>query len=234
MRILSVMCHPDDMELKCGGTLIRYKKSGHDVISCNVANGNMGHFEIMPDKLREIRLKEAKNACSLAGIEYISADINDLTVNSASETQLKELIRIIRYASPDVIITHDPNDYCSDHCEVSKLVFNASFSASCPHFYPQLGKSAPLSCIYYADTDSGINFIPTEYVDISECIEQKLEMMACHKSQLEWLNEHDGVDAVSEARIRAAFWGHQCGVEYAEAFRPLLADGRMRAFRTLP
>jgi len=157
-----------------------------------------------------------------------------LTVNSANEAQIKELIRIIRYANPDVIITHDPNDYCSDHVEVSKLVFNASFSASCPHFYPELGAPSKVSCVYYADTDSGINFIPTEYVDVSDVIEQKIEMMNCHKSQLDWLQEHDGSDALAEARIRAAFWGHQCGVKYAEAFRPMLADGRMRTFRVLP
>lgn len=234
MRILSIMCHPDDMELKCGGTLIRYRQEGHEVFSCNVANGNMGHMEIMPDELSEIRLQEAKNSCKIAGVELIPADFGDLTINAANESQLMELIRIIRYARPDVIITHDPNDYCSDHAEVSKLVFNASFSASCPHFHPELGAPSPVACVYYADTDSGINFIPTEYVDITDVIEQKIEMMNCHKSQLVWLAEHDDIDALAEARIRAGFWGRQCGVKYAEAFRPLLADGRMRTYRVLP
>lgn len=234
MRVLAIMCHPDDMELSCGGTLIRYVNEGHTVFCCNVANGNMGHMVIMPDELREIRRAEAKNSCAMAGVEFISADIDDLTLDSSSEKQLLELIRIIRYANPDVIITHDPNDYCSDHVEVSKLVFNASFSASCPHYHPELGEASGVSAVYYSSTDGGINFTPTEYVDITDVIEQKLEMMDCHKSQLEWLSEHDGGDIMRQARNHAAFFGTQCGVEYAEAFRPLLASGRMRTYRVLP
>lgn len=234
MRVLSIMCHPDDMELKCSGTLIRYKQEGHDVISCHVANGNMGHMVIDPDELRKIRRKEAQNAAAIAGIECVSADFDDLTINAADETQLKEIIRIIRYAQPDIILTHDPDDYCSDHTEVSKLVFNASFSATCPHFHPQLGKASPLAAIYYADTDDGLRFIPTEYVDITDCIEQKAEMMRCHESQLTWLTEHHNCDAIAEMYNRGAFWGKQCGVKYAEAFRPLLVSGRMRTYRMLP
>ena len=77
----------------------------------------------MPEELRKIRMKEAKIAADMAGFEIISADFDDLTVNSANEQQLKKLIRVIRYARPDVIIIHHPNDYCSDHVELSKLVF---------------------------------------------------------------------------------------------------------------
>lgn len=234
MRVLSIMSHPDDMELSCSGALIKYKKQGHDVFSCYAANGNMGHMVIMPDELREIRAKEAKKAGDLAGIEVIGADFNDLTISSANEEQLKKIIRIIRYAAPDVIITHHPNDYCSDHVELSKLVFNASFSATCPHFLPELGKACSLASVYYADTDLGMNFIPKEYVDITQEMELRVEMMKCHESQLVWLMEHDGVDIVADMYRRAAHWGTQCGVAYAEGYAPLIASGRMRPYRVLP
>ena len=234
MRILSILCHPDDMELCCGGTMIKYKKAGHDVFSCHVANGNMGHMEIMPEQLREIRLKEAQKAGALAGIEVLTADVGDLTVNAANENQLRELIRIIRYAAPDVILTHAPEDYCSDHVETSKLAFNASFSATCPHFMPELGPAAPLAAIYYVDTADSVNFIPSEFVDITEEMELKEQMLACHESQLVWLKEHDGVDIIATQRSRATHWGVQCKAPYAEAFRPLMASGRMRAYRVLP
>ena len=42
MRILCFMAHPDDMEVHCAGTLLRYVQDGHTVFSCHVANGNMG------------------------------------------------------------------------------------------------------------------------------------------------------------------------------------------------
>ncbi len=234
MRVLAIMCHPDDMELNCCGTLIKYKQAGHDVISCHAANGNMGHVEIMPDPLREIRAKEAQKAGALAGIEVISADINDLTMNAANEEQLKKILRIVRYAQPDVIITHAPEDYCSDHVELSKLVFNASFSATCPHFMPELGPVAPLSAIYFTDTSRSVNFTPSEFVDITDVIELKEQMLACHESQIKWLMDHDGLDVIGHQRIRAEHWGTQCKVKYAEAFRPLMVQGRMRAYRVLP
>lgn len=234
MRVLAIMCHPDDMELCCSGTLIKYKKTGNDVIVCHAANGNMGHVQIMPDELREIRRKEAQKASALAGFEILTADINDLMVSSANEEQLKKLIKVIRYAKPDVIITHHPNDYCSDHVELSKLVFKASFDASCPHFMPELGAAVDVTPIYYTDTDYGVNFIPTEYVDITEEMDLKEQMLACHESQLVWLKDHDGVDVIEEQRKQAASRGAQCGVKYAEAFAPLLVSQRLRPYRVLP
>ena len=228
------MCHPDDMEIHCAGTLIKYKKQGHHVITCHAANGNMGHMVIMPDELRDIRRKEAQNAAALAGFESITADFGDLTVNSADISQLREIIRIIRYADPDVIFTHSPTDYCSDHAELSKLVFKASFDASCPHFMPELGKAVKVTPLYYTDTSKGLNFTPTEYVDISEEMELKTKMLACHESQVVWLSDHDGIDVIAEQKAHDAFRGGQCGVKYAEAFTQFMGSQRVRTYRILP
>lgn len=164
----------------------------------------------------------------------ISADFNDLTIHSANEEQQDKIIRIIRYARPDVIITHSPNDYCSDHVELSKLVFNASFSASCPHFKSHLGAATPVTPLYYTDTSDCMDFIPTEYVDITTQMEIKEQMLKCHESQLKWLYVHDGVDIVGNMRSHAKQRGEQCQVLYAEAFRPLQVSGRMRTYRVLP
>lgn len=234
MRVLAIMCHPDDMELNCAGTLLKYRKAGHTVIACHVANGNMGHYTIMPEELRAMRRLEAQRAGEIAGYEVLSADIGDLTVNSASEAQQNEIIRIIRYAKPDVIITHSPDDYCSDHVETSKLVFNASFSASCPHFKPELGEATDVTPLYFVEHDDGIAFVPTEYVDITEEMDVKEQMLQCHESQLKWIKEHDGIDIVANQRVRAAFWGGQCKVKYAEVFRQFQGSGRMRTYRVLP
>ena len=234
MRVLAIMCHPDDMELSCSGTLIKYKKLGHDVIACHAANGNMGHVVILPDELREMRIKEAQKAAALAGFEVITADIGDLTMNSADWEQIRKIIRVIRYARPDVILTHGPTDYCSDHVELSKLVFKASFDASCPHFLPELGPATPVTPIFYSDTSRSFNVIPTEYVDITAEMDLKEQMLACHESQLKWLMDHDGIDIVKVQRDRAAARGQQCGVKYAEAYTQLLASQRLRTYRLLP
>lgn len=234
MRVLAIMCHPDDMELSCSGTLIKCKKRGDEVVVCHVANGNLGHVVIMPDELRDIRAGEAKKAAALGGFDILSCDFGDLTINSAVLEQQLAVTRVIRYAKPDMIITHHPDDYCSDHAEVSKLVFKASFDASCPHFHPELGEATPVTPLFYADTAGSVNFTPTEYVDITDEMDLKEEMLSCHESQLVWLKDHDGIDVVAYQRTRAALRGQQCGVAYAEAFTQLLADQRLRTYRLLP
>lgn len=234
MTVLAILAHPDDMEIYCAGTLLKYHKQGHKVVACHLANGNMGHFVIMPDELASIREKEAQAAAAIAGYEVINGGFGDLTINSANEKQLEKVIEIIRKVKPDVIITHDPEDYASDHTEVSKLVFTGSFSASCPHFKPELGESTPITPIYYTEHAAGVNFVPTEFVDITEEMETKEAMLKCHQSQLKWLLEHDNLDIVEVQRNRAAFWANQCQVGYAEVFKQLYADSRLRTYRILP
>ncbi|MBQ2968593.1 MAG: PIG-L family deacetylase [Clostridia bacterium] len=234
MRVLAITCHPDDMELTCCGTLLKYKARGDEVFVCHVANGNMGHMVIMPDELRDIRRKEAQNAAALAGFEIVTADIGDLTVNSADMEQIRKIIKVIRDVKPDVILTHAPEDYCSDHREVSKIVFKASFDASCPHFMPDLGEATGVPAVFYFDTAAGVNFVPTEYVDVTDFMDLKVKMLECHESQLVWLKDHDGIDVVQNQKIYALYRGLQCGVKYAEGFKPLLADQRLRTYRLLP
>ncbi len=234
MKILAIVCHPDDMEFTCAGTLLKFKKAGHDVTVCNVANGNMGHMAIMPDELRLMRRTETENACAIGGFKSVTADIGDLTVNSGDMNQVKKLISIIRAEKPDLIITHHPDDYCSDHRETSKLVFKASFDATCPHFMPECGEAVDLMPLYYTDTEEGINMIPTEYVDVSDEMDTREKMLRCHESQFTWLSEHDGYDAAEVVKKLAAMRGAQCGVKYAEGFTPALISGRLRPFRLLP
>lgn len=135
MNVLVVGCHPDDLEIGCGGTIARFTREGHTVFLCHVANGNMGHTEIMPDELRQIRRSEALEAGKLLGaVEVATLDIGDLEVRAGNPLSIQKMVDIIRHAQPDIIITQAPDDYMTDHIEVSKLVFDASFSASIPHF----------------------------------------------------------------------------------------------------
>ena len=113
-------------------------------------------------------------------------------------------------------------------------VFDASFSASCPHYLPELGEATPVCPIFMMTNSSGLDFIPTHYVDITEEMDLKHKMLACHESQIVWLKDHDGIDVIAKLDILSAFYGMQSGVQYAESFKEWLADGRQRTFRLLP
>jgi LmbE family N-acetylglucosaminyl deacetylase len=235
MHILFVGCHPDDLEIGCGGTIARYAREGHSVFMCHVANGNMGHTEIMPDELRCIRLSEAQEAGKILGAaEVDTLDIGDLKVRADTPEAIQKMADIIRQTQPDLIITHSPEDYMTDHIEVSKLVFDASFSASVPHFSTHVAGAAKITPLYYMDTVAGINFQPTEYVDISQVIETKLAALACHQSQIRWLKEHDGIDFLDFVRTVSRFRGLQSSVAYAEGFQQCSTWPRMMTKRMLP
>ncbi|MFA7126877.1 MAG: PIG-L deacetylase family protein [Bacilli bacterium] len=234
MNILAVGCHPDDLEIACFGTLARYVKAGHKVVACHITNGNMGHVEIPPKELRVIRNKEAENAAKVIGAEAITLDISDLTVNSMDEVLNKEMIRIIRTVQPDVIISHSQQDYMRDHIEAGLMAFRSSFHASVIQKYPEYNKAGAVVPLYYMDTLAGVDFLPTEYVDISEEIEMKLEALACHESQITWMRDHDGIDFIDFVRTCSKFRGLQCGVPYAEGFRQCSTWPRMTTKRLLP
>ena len=234
MNVLAISCHPDDMEIHCAGTLLKCKKRGDNVTVCHVANGNMGHVVIEPEELGKIRIAEAKKSGDMAGFKTVTLNVGDLLVDSTNKKQHDDLVAVIREAKPDFIITHSPDDYMSDHVEVSKLVFKASFSASVPHYEPQLGEAVAVTPIFYMDNSNYINCEPYEYVDISDVIDTKLEMLACHESQVVWLKDHDGVDVLETTKTFARMRGIQCGTMYAEGYRRLMASQRATTKRLLP
>ncbi len=219
MRVLAITAHPDDAEIYCGGTLAKCVKRGDTVIVCHVSSGSLGHVVIPPDELRVIRANEAKKSGALAGIEVLCAGFDDMEIYDTKEARDK-IADVIRYANPDFIITHSPDDYMPDHTTVSKLVFDASFSATLPN-YPSKEKTvAKLVPIYYMETAGGMNFLPTEYVDVTDEMDLKAKMLECHESQVVWLRDHDDQDVVEMMKVISAFRGMQCGVKYAEGFKP--------------
>lgn len=234
MRVLAIGCHPDDIEIACAGTLAKYIRQGHDVIMCHVANGNMGHVVIQPDELRDIRIKEGKNSGSVIGAEVITCDIGDLLIYDGQKKQRDKVVDVIRYSQPDVIITHSPDDYMPDHIAVSKLAFDAAFAASLPHYETKQKNTTGITPIYYMDTLAGVNFNPTEYVDITDTMDIKLEMLEKHVSQMKWMRDHDNIDFADFVRTCSKFRGLQCGVQYAEAFTQCYAWPKIKPQRVLP
>jgi len=234
MNVLAIGCHPDDIEISCAGTLAKCVKRGDRVIVCHVCNGDMGHVVIPPEELGPMRDREAERAGALAGIEVISLDVGDLLPNGCDMRQRDMVVDVIRYADPDFIITHSPTDYMPDHLAVHKLVFDASFTASVPHYAPGEYKASRVTPLYYMDNLAGMRFEPTVYVDITDEIELKLQMLECHESQLKWMRDHDHIDFADFVRTCSKFRGYQSNCAYAEGFTEELVYPKVVAKRLLP
>jgi len=234
MNVLVVSAHPDDIEINCAGTIKKLVDRGDTVYVCNLCNGDMGHVVIMPDELAAIRLQESKNAAAVTGAIFLPPIEGDLTLYHQDKATRDKVVDIIRQAQPDFIITHTPTDYMPDHVAVGKLVFDASFCASLPHYKSEYDAVAPVCPIYYMDNLGSFNFTPTEYVDITDEIEVKIKGLNCHESQLKWMKDHDKIDFAEMVRTFSRVRGLQAGVMYAEAFVQLTGWGRMTVKRLLP
>ncbi|CAN5286811.1 PIG-L family deacetylase [soil metagenome] len=234
MRVLAVAAHPDDLEQLCGGTLARYALAGHEVTMVHVSRGDRGSFVHTMEQIAALREEEAAAAAIVIGAAHVSMGLSDGEVNSADPAQKNMAIDVIRAARPDVLITHHPADYMPDHVETGKLFEEASFVATLPLYATNEPPHAVVPAVFYMDTLAGLGFNPTEYVDISSTITQKLAALAAHESQVDWLRDHDNVDILEQTRIVSAFRGFQAGVQHAEGFIPSLRWLRPRTTRLLP
>jgi LmbE family N-acetylglucosaminyl deacetylase len=234
VRVLAVGAHPDDLEILCAGTLARYVAEGHEVVMCHVARGDRGTFEHSREEITRIRHEEARRAAAIAGAGHATLDVPDAEVDASSPQQRAAMVQLVREAAPDVLLTHASNDYMTDHNETSRLVFDASFMATLPRFETASPHHPRVTPLYFMETVSGLGFEPTEFVDISSTIDTKLAMFEAHRSQLDWLRDHDGVDMLDNIRTSARYRGQQCGVSYAEAFAACNVWLRATTRRLLP
>ena len=97
--------------------------------------------------------------------------------------------------------------------------------------YPAFESMIPT---FFMDTLAGVDFNPTHYVDITGQIEMKLKALEMHESQIKWMLDHDGIDFVDMIRTCSRYRGYQCGVAYAESFRPYNVYPRHSTKHLLP
>ena len=233
MNILAVGAHPDDLEILCAGTLARCAGRGDRVTMLIMSDGSAGHAEIPPEELAEIRSREARAAAAVIGAELVWLGLRDEFVFNDEPTRLL-LLNAIRGAQPDVILTHNPDDYHPDHRATSRAVFDASFIMGLPNVRTDHPAHPGVATLCYFDALAGHGFMPTEYVDVTETWETKRAMLAEHRSQVDWLRYHDQIDIFQFMETVARFRGLQCGVPFAEGFRQAEAWPRVKPYRVLP
>lgn len=232
--VLAVGAHPDDVEIMCSGTLFALRGLGYEIHVASMTLGDCGSTEHSSKQISKIRHGEAQKACEILGATYHHAGFSDLCIFN-DDSSNRRVTALLRELNPWIVITHSPQDYMSDHETTSLLVRNACFYASIPNYEAKdLTTAAHTSVIpylYYAQTIENIDLFgkkitPQFYVNVSELIEQKIEMLSCHESQRNWLREHHGMDEYvkSMRRWNAALAERAAQISdkpitFAEAFR---------------
>jgi LmbE family N-acetylglucosaminyl deacetylase len=209
----------------CAGTLIQLADAGWEVHIATVANGNCGSMTMSRAEIAAVRRKEGIAAAAKINATYHTLDEPDIQVVFDKATNRKT-IELLRRIAPMLLFTHPRHDYMLDHEQVHLLVRATAFSYSIPNASDSpLVPGSTIPWLYYCDPVGGRDpytselASPTTYVDISNQIDRKTEMLACHASQRDWLRAHHGMDEYIEAMKRfGAERGQQRGVAYAEAF----------------
>ena len=222
---LGFFAHPDDAEFQCTGTLIQLAAAGWEVHIATATAGDCGSVTLPADEISEIRRREGAKAASMIGATYHCLEEADVLVVFDKPT-CQKAIDLFRQVAPTLVFTHPRFDYMLDHEQVHLLARCAAFSFPIPNASPQpLMDGSTVPWLYYSDPFEGVNpytgkqVEPTRWIDISSHIDRKIEMLACHASQREWLQAHHGMDEYVEAMKRhGAFRGRQIDVPFAEAF----------------
>ena len=216
--ILAFGAHPDDVEVLCAGTLAKYHKLGNKISMAVVTNGGAGHPTMLPEEIIEIRKKEAVESAKIINAELHWLDIDDQFLIDDRKTRTI-FINVIRKSNPDVVLAPHQDDYHHDHRMTGELVFKTIVTAHLPGVKTDVKPCESIPVLYYYDSVNGLNFIPDFYVDITDTIEIKKEMLSKHESQLAAMREILKADLIGILEINALYRGLQCNTKYAEGFK---------------
>lgn len=218
MKILAVGAHPDDLELCCGGTLAKYASNGHKIGIAIMTDGATGSSFIPPEQLVSVRKQEARRSAELIHADFFWLGFPDGKLEYNVKVRMA-LNKVVREFNPDLIITHNPEDYISDHRITSKHVVDVGLWAHVGPLIPEMEGTPQVPSIAFMDTLAGISFIPERYIDITDFFNMKKKMLSCHESQQSWLADYGGIDYMETIEIGCRYRGIQSQVKYAEGFK---------------
>lgn len=227
--VMVIGAHPDDCEIQTGGFALKCVQMGYRVIFMSATNGETGHHELSREDTARIRKGEFEKSCSLGGIECIVTDIPSNKITPDIMTR-EMFVSIIRRCKPDIIITHRLNDYHPDHRITAQLVQDSSYAIKVPKVCPDVEPLRYSPVILYMSDQfkRPYEFAPHIALDIDDVLEKKMQMLACHESQVfEWLPWVDGeLDQVPADKEQRYEWMKKNRSERdkknADRFRSLL------------
>lgn len=222
---LSFLAHPDDAEFFCAGTLIRLAELEWEVHIATATPGDCGTSTLPADEIAAIRRAEGAAAAELISATYHCLEEGDVNV-VFDKAANRKAIDLFRQVAPSLVFTHPLLDYMLDHEQVHQLARNAAFAYSIPNASKlPLLKGSMIPWLYYCDPVEGRDPYTGETVghtccvDVSQIMDRKMSMLACHASQREWLRTHHVMDEYIESMKRhSAMRGHEIDTTYAEAF----------------
>jgi LmbE family N-acetylglucosaminyl deacetylase len=224
--VLAAVAHPDDIEFMMAGTLLLLKAAGAQIHMWNLANGSCGTVRHDKDEIVRLRAQEAQDAARVAGATAHDPFFDDIAI-FYDEASLARVAAVVRDIQPTIVLTHSPQDYMEDHQNTCRLIVTSAFCRGMTNFPTDPERpsyDAPVA-VYHAlphGLQDGLRrtVAPDCFIDISTVLTTKREMLEQHRSQKEWLDASQGMDAyIHEMESMSREVGRMSGrFEYAEGW----------------
>lgn len=217
-NVLVVAPHPDDETLGCGGTILNHKESNDNVFWLLITKANQAITDIPNIVEKQKSNVEKVNVRygfeKLFHLDFLTTELERYPIGQL----ISEISKIINETKPEIIYLPHCSDIHSDH----STVFQATISCTKNFRYPFIKKVLmyeTLSETEFAPALSGSTFIPNVFVDITNHIDKKIEIMKLFTTEI---MEFPLPRSFSSIKALARLRGSRIGVEYAEAFQLLL------------
>jgi N-acetylglucosamine malate deacetylase 1 len=228
LDLLAIGAHPDDIELTCGGTIIKLIRRGHTVGIVDLTEGELG-----TRGTKELRAKEAREATTLLGVKMrTNLRVPDGNIANTEEHRLR-LISVIRKYQPEILLFPYWSDRHPDHEHAHTLCKEAWFYSGLEKIKTTIDgkRQDPFRPRSYYHYMHWFKFSPSFIVDITQEFDQRMKAVRAFKSQFHDPSSTERETALSTPEFmkmlqtRLEYYGNQIGAKYGEPFYSVHAIG---------
>ncbi|MBK9405047.1 MAG: bacillithiol biosynthesis deacetylase BshB1 [Ignavibacteria bacterium] len=215
--VMFIGAHPDDIELNCGGTVLKLVESGKNVGIIDLTEG-----ELSTRGNRRSRVLETSAASKLLGISFReNLKIRDGSIE-INKINREKIIRVLRKYKPEIVFAPYPNDRHPDHIYAGNLIRESVFYSGLMKIRTGNLKAFKPGKLYFYR--SAID-IPVSFIfDISSVFKKKLEVLKCYRTQFYDSESKEPETFISssffrnEIEARARHYGFKIGAEFGEPY----------------
>ncbi|MXY47790.1 MAG: bacillithiol biosynthesis deacetylase BshB1 [Gemmatimonadetes bacterium] len=219
LDVLAVSPHPDDVELHCGGLMIRFADLGYATGIVDMSLGEMGTRGTVDG-----RKEEAAAAAEVLGLsERLNLELPDARVSSCP-THRDVLIDSIRRYRPDMLLVPHEIARHPDHGATARLATDAAFLAGLEKVETDHPSFRPRKVVFYLTHHRYREPRPSFIVDITTTFSRKIDAVKAHRSQFHDPESTEPETFISrpefldEVEAQSRYYGQLIGARYGEPF----------------
>ncbi|HEY9262202.1 PIG-L deacetylase family protein [Chitinophaga sp.] len=214
-NVIVVSAHPDDEVLGAGGTLLKHVAKG-DQVHWLIITNVLEEYGFSAERVKSRQEEIVEVATKMGFTSTIKLDYPTMLLHPGMIIDMVPKISdVFHQVKPETIYVMNRSDAHSDH----RVIFDAVVACTKSFRYPFIRKVLMYECLSETEFAPALPervFMPNYYVDISEYLEKKLEVMEIYESEL---GPHPFPRSLDNIRALAHFRGASVGTHYAEAFQ---------------